>query len=967
VNELRTRWLGYDVFISYTHRDAKGYAEALQRRLGEEEGLVCFRDATELVAGDMLDERIQRALAKSRMLVALGTPGAKDSDYMVKEIKAFDSKRPMIGVSFEGSMPLDLWPTLRERIRLEESLGALGLGRPSDATIEGIQNAVRFLRRRTLAWIMISLFVALIVLLAGGVMLGLWTARAERIEQDRQRQIAIARRLAQEAERHEGTLAILLAAQAWRFNEGAQGPAGRDIYEALRDALARGQIGKELALPEGVVGEPVYLDPTGDWARLQGEDGLHTLRREGRRMTLIDEEQADAIGRPTSEAVIRWSADGRIVREVLEDGTKQVADISGAGEITSATVSVDGSTAVVTASDGGVHLVRFGPTPDVTHIYTFETFESEILLPEEVYIDVAVARSGNRIAVAELIDWDRLKVIVWEVSQETGIGDPWVLHDDFVEASGEIYLDPRGQYLVLTNVAIEGPGSASVWNLQKPADGPRIVPARGESFQTIAFSRDGEWLAMGTGRYGVDGIPMQTGVEVVNLEVLFGLEGADQAISRLPAEIDSIDVLRFSDDGERLLSTDGSAVRVFHRVGAEFQPERVWRHDGDVFSAAWIEDGGAVLSVTRDGGFWQWDLEPPSAQPRDLGALFDLESFSVSSIAIAPDGRKVVVGGDGGVEIWDLDAADQAKTSTDQPGYVTVLDFERTGAWLVGGDEDGALLAWRSGALAAPAVVGQHPDRVTVLVVLPNSDYVLSGGLDGSVRIWPLDGSGEGRLVDDVGREIASVAAQADGTMIAWSFGKTVRLGPWEEGEPEVPVEELSYGANVTALAFGRDALLVALGDGSVLREPLADQGTRTSLGRHPVPIGAAAVDPQGRWLATGDTSGEVRLWDLVNGGPPAVLAETDRRPVTDLEFGPDGNWLIFSSEMGFDEFDNEYEGEVWLRYVTSGLLNFAEENVWRNLSCDEWMEYVGSETPYRRTFDSAPLPHDFSRCADSD
>jgi WD40 repeat protein len=836
------------------------------------------------------------------------------------------------------------------------------MGRPSDATIEGIQNAVRFLRRRTLAWIMISLFVALIVLLAGGVMLGLWTARVERIEQDRQRQIAITRHLAQEAERHEGTLAILLAAQAWRFNEQAQGPAGRDIYEALRDALTGGQIGKELALPEGVVGEPVFLDPTGDWARLQGEDGLHTLRREGRRMTLVDDEYADDIGRPTSEAVIRWSADGQIVREVPADGTKQVADISGAGEITSVMASDDRSTAVVTASDGGVHLVRFGPTPEVIQIYTSETFDAE-----EAYLDVAVARSGNRVAVAELVGRDRLKVIVWEVSQETGIGGPWVLHDDFVEAPGEIYLDPRGQYLVLTNVAIGGLGSASIWNFQKPAEGPRFVPASGESFQTIAFSRDGEWLAMGTEAYGVDGIPQQTGIEVVNLELLFGLEGADQAISSLPADIDSIDVLRFSDDGEKLLSTDGSAVRVFHRVGVEFQPEQVWRHDGSVFSASWIEDGRAVLSVTRGGGFWQWDLEPPSARPRDLGALFDLESFSVSAIAVTPDGRKVAVGGDGGVEIWDLDATDQSKTSAGQPGYVTVLDFDRTGATLVGGDEDGALLAWRSGVLAAPGVVGQHLDRVTALVVLPSSDYVLSGGLDGSVRVWSLDGSGEGRLVDDAGREITSVAAQADGTMIAWSFGETVRLGTWEEGESEAPVEELSYEAKVTALVFARDALLVVLGDGSVLREPLAGQGTRTSLGRHRALIGAAAVDPQGRWLATGDSSGEVRLWDLMNGGPPAVLAETDRRPVTDLEFSPDGKWLISSSEMGFDEFDNEYEGEVWLRYVTSGLLNFAEENVWRNLSCVEWMEYVGSETPYRRTFDSAPWPHDFSRCANSD
>jgi len=302
---LRTHWLGYDVFISYTHRDAKGYAAGLQRRLQDEAHLVCFRDATELLAGDRLDARIERALKKSRMLVALGTPGASDSGYMVKEIETFDARRPVIGIDFEGALPLDLWPALGDRLRLPESLEALASGQPSGATIDSIQNRRHAWRRQTLGTIIITLVVILVVILTGGLILGLRTARVEQVEQTRQRQISIARRLADEAGRHEGVLAVLLAAQAWRFNEEAGGNAGREVDQALRNALKSSQISHELALPEGVAGEPIYLDHTGDWVRLAGEDGVHTLRREGRRLTLVDAETAAELARAPFEAVIR--------------------------------------------------------------------------------------------------------------------------------------------------------------------------------------------------------------------------------------------------------------------------------------------------------------------------------------------------------------------------------------------------------------------------------------------------------------------------------------------------------------------------------------------------------------------------------------------------------------------------------------------------------------------------------------
>src|SRR5262249_34871825 len=73
LRRLRNRFLGYVVFISYRQEDGLAYAKALEDDLTRH-NYTCFRDEGKIPVGAELNEPIEGASAKSRLLVVVG-PG----------------------------------------------------------------------------------------------------------------------------------------------------------------------------------------------------------------------------------------------------------------------------------------------------------------------------------------------------------------------------------------------------------------------------------------------------------------------------------------------------------------------------------------------------------------------------------------------------------------------------------------------------------------------------------------------------------------------------------------------------------------------------------------------------------------------------------------------------------------------------------------------------------------------------
>jgi WD40 repeat protein len=196
-------------------------------------------------------------------------------------------------------------------------------------------------------------------------------------------------------------------------------------------------------------------------------------------------------------------------------------------------------------------------------------------------------------------------------------------------------------------------------------------------------------------------------------------------------------------------------------------------------------------------------------------------------------------------------------------------------------------------------VIGRHDDGVVGALAVSPDGRVVSGGTDGTVRMWdpgrPEDpGAVIGRHDDGA---VGAVAVSPDGRVVSGGTDGTVRM--WDPGRPEDPgavigrherrwhpvLDRVIFGDGVAALAVLPDRRVISASGDDTIRmwDPSTPGDVGTVLGRHDGAhavrtildddrvISADGVDclavlPDGR-VASAGGDGAIRLWDPARPG----------------------------------------------------------------------------------------------------
>lgn len=504
-----------------------------------------------------------------------------------------------------------------------------------------------------------------------------------------------------------------------------------------------------------------------------------------------------------------------------------------------------------------------------------------------------------------------------------------------------------------------------------------------EQVRTVVFSHDGKYIALAAGDV-VRLVNMSTGAQFAELHHA----GAIRAIA-------------FSPSGNEIATaSDDNTARIWH-VDPTREVTRI-SHEDKVSCIDFSPDGKYLATSSEDGTAGVWQVNTGQPVPDEVygpvvalssnGRFLAVERAESVQVREAPGGREV-----GRVVYADNSESnvvvDQASLSQDGR-YLWMTARHRRGRHSGGAPSEKQKIArvWDA-SRREPVATIKYEDNAGIAVFSPDAKHLV--GNDGqTLRVWEVTGRQEVAPIKY--KPDAAPVFSPDGAHLAIIEPKAIRIleaNGWREIH-NLPIAErtfrvVAFSPNSKYIAVGSNEnvqIWEVTGDRTSKRLPVKDATAVLFApdGKHIVTANwnygdrfdrsvriwdsedqreidrlqlleerAGNVDnsqtqlaftKDGRYLAL-ENQGIMRIWDMLTRRETerwVTRQETERWVIpylTQLAFSPDGKYLLSGHGTA---------ALVW-RWGPAAIIADACGRLGRNLSAEEWRQYLGEE-PYRKT-----------------
>ena len=910
---------GYDIFLSFalgpSPRGTHSYASDLARRLRERDFSVFFSEE-EAPPGERLDSTLHAGLLRSKILVVVANRGTlKDPRWVRTEVEEFRKHhpgRPVIPINVGGALQdpalaesAQEWLGYEGKIWLDESEETVTTGIASSPVVERLVTAPARARSNVKWRWFRSGAIVVLAALAIGLGIAAKIARDNAREAIRQRNIAVAGRLAAES-RFEVDKnfdkSLLLASLGVRKQETwdtkstlISGVLANPHLEAFLHGH-RGRIERVIFSPDSKIlasrdefGKVILWDVSkhkplgGEFPHLKRGRGGLAFSPNGKML---------AAGSP--EGIILWEIEKQKLAEVqITSGVKEIWDI--------------------TFAPNGSELVSEGP--DGVTVWDMANRKAPWKLPEGARGPIALGGDGRFLATTS----ERKTIILWDWAMKRKVYEsqayPVATKSIALTARGDIVAWTVGRYIVLLN-------TADFKEIGNPLSDAEM------EVLSLAFSPDGNVLASG----GLD-----------RTVILSGYGEVKNKADHLAGYVGVITSVAFSPEGKTLASggTDGRVVLWKPFVPAPRVEPIAIERTLDVTGKGkfdWIagrSPDGKLLAITEGfqptregkGAFILWD----QSTLKPLGPPLKGHRENVSGVSFGAEGKTFVSWDSGGeIILWSRESGKPQEVPlpprAEEVAAVTLSPDEKILAFAVKIKES-SRSAYAAVMVVFWDVLGQKElgrwqgSRMTrCLNFSPNS---LTLAVDGEDEIFLLDTGTQTPLGDSFrGFEglITDITFSPDGKTLVASTN-----------------------------AQGSD-------DGAVYLWEVATRGfLYDPLREHKVAVIRIAFSPDGKTFASAGVDGSLILWDFATRKPLGVLIKNPDAIIAALAFNRDGDALAGQENDHLVLFRWPLRPEFWVDRACA-LGN-------RNLTCEEWQQLFTDE-PYSPICPDLPYPKDCDKKA---
>ncbi len=288
-------------------------------------------------------------------------------------------------------------------------------------------------------------------------------------------------------------------------------------------------------------------------------------------------------------------------------------------------------------------------------------------------------------------------------------------------------------------------------------------------------------------------------------------------------------------------------------------------------------------------------------KPFYLAGTIDGHSDIVRSIAISPDGTKIVSGSnDHMVKLWNIATRSMYRTFTRHTENVRSVAFSPNGQQIASSGNDNTIVLWNVKTGQRLRTIKGRSSRtrqsINMISYSPHGDKIAGANNDRTVSVW--DTKTGALLINLPGHRqiVNAVLFSPDGKTIAsCSMDKTIKLWDSKTGKELKSLQ--GHSDNITSIDFNSDGTKIASASADKtikLWNVKTGQVLKTFRG-HSELVRCVALSFDGKRIVSGSLDKTIKLWDV----PSSKLLQTlqgHHQLVTSIAFSPDGKQIISGS-----------------------------------------------------------------------
>ncbi|OCR02966.1 serine/threonine protein kinase [Oscillatoriales cyanobacterium USR001] len=282
--------------------------------------------------------------------------------------------------------------------------------------------------------------------------------------------------------------------------------------------------------------------------------------------------------------------------------------------------------------------------------------------------------------------------------------------------------------------------------------------------------------------------------------------------------------------------------------------------DVGIVNAIALSPDGQILASGSFGTIRIWNLKTGKL----LRTINGVHSKKwVKTLAIAPDNRTLVSGGDdNNISIWNLRTGKVIRTMSGHKGGVNAIAISRDGQVIASGSDDKTVCLWNLKTGSRMRTLSGHNAQINALVFSRDGQTLVSGSEDKTLRLWNFTTGKLKTILKGHAGAVKALAISPDGqTLASGSSDNTIRIWNLKEGKSMKTLD--GHSSWVRTLAISPDGKILVSGGGKVIVWNLRRGREKIILQGHNMFVNAIAISPDGKSIITGSPDETIKIWKM--------------------------------------------------------------------------------------------------------